>query len=59
MSHLVAFPEDIYQAIAKYAAGHGQTAEDVIFAWGKAIKEQVVDEKSEEAVYNPADDHKS
>lgn len=61
MSHVIALPDDIYQAIAAYAAQSGQSPEAFILAWAAEIKEKVnafpgFKPSELEPTYDPKDD---
>jgi hypothetical protein len=40
MSHAVVIPDELYYAIADYAARRGESAEEVILAWARSLREQ-------------------
>ena len=44
MSHALHLPDEVYEAIAAYAAEHGQTPEEVVSAWAKSATHQVEQE---------------
>jgi hypothetical protein len=40
MSHVIELPDDLYRAIERYAAEHGETAEAVIIALAQSVAAQ-------------------
>ncbi|MBF6591702.1 MAG: hypothetical protein IVW57_14420 [Ktedonobacterales bacterium] len=43
MSHTIQLPDEVYEAIAAYAAQHGQTPETAIQAWATTIRATLVE----------------